>query len=72
MRKPNENSVRVLVIDVGGSHVKYAATDHPSPARFKSGAKLTPQRMMKALSRLTGAGTSTRCPSAIPASCAAA
>jgi predicted NBD/HSP70 family sugar kinase len=53
MRRSNDIGVKVLVVDVGGSHVKYVASDHKQPARFKSGMKLTPQGMMKKLLELT-------------------
>ena len=53
MRRSNEIAVKVLVVDVGGSHVKYVTADRSQPARFKSGMKLTPQRMMKKLLELT-------------------
>jgi polyphosphate glucokinase len=53
MRRSSEADAKVLVVDVGGSHVKCVATDHPQPATFRSGMKLTPQRMMKKLSKLT-------------------
>jgi transaldolase len=32
--------VKILVVDVGGPHVKCVATDHKSPVKFKSGPKL--------------------------------
>jgi polyphosphate glucokinase len=46
--------VRILVIDIGGSHVKILATGHSTPRRFLSGPRLTPARMVtgvKALAR---------------------
>lgn len=45
--------MKILVVDVGGSHVKCVATDHRSPVRFKSGPKLTPDRMMKEVLKIT-------------------
>jgi polyphosphate glucokinase len=36
----------VLVVDVGGSHVKMLASDQTEPRRFESGPKLTPQEMV--------------------------
>jgi len=46
--------VNVLVIDIGGSHVKILATGQRAPRRFPSGPALTPARMVtgvKALAR---------------------
>jgi predicted NBD/HSP70 family sugar kinase len=43
----------VLVVDVGGSHVKLVATDHARPVRFESGPKLAPKRMVKKIRQLT-------------------
>lgn len=37
-------SRRVLVIDVGGTHVKVYATGHPKPIKLPSGRRLTPER----------------------------
>ena len=45
--------MNILVIDIGGSHVKCVATDHPSPVRFASGPKLTPERMVREVLNLT-------------------
>ncbi len=42
-----EKNVKILVIDVGSSKVKCVATDHKSPVKFKSGRKLTPDRMVR-------------------------
>ena len=38
--------VNVLVIDVGGTHVKVLATGHRSEREFVSGPRLTPKRMI--------------------------
>ncbi len=35
-----------LVVDIGGSHVKCAATDRKRPVKFESGAKWTPDRIV--------------------------
>lgn len=45
--------MKILVVDVGGSHVKCVATDHKSPVKFKSGAKLTPDRMVRKILKIT-------------------
>jgi polyphosphate glucokinase len=39
-------SVKVLVIDIGGTHVKLLATDAAEPRRFESGKHLTPDAMV--------------------------
>jgi len=38
---------RILVIDIGGSHVKFRIGPHGKVARFKSGPKLTARQMAK-------------------------
>jgi polyphosphate glucokinase len=38
--------VNVLVIDVGGTNVKFLATGQPEPRRFESGPQLTPTDMV--------------------------
>jgi glucose-6-phosphate isomerase len=43
---------RILVLDVGGSHVKAAFSDNPREHRIASGANLTPERMVRGLSRI--------------------
>jgi polyphosphate glucokinase len=37
--------LNVLVVDIGGTHVKLLATGQPEPRRFVSGPKLTPAEM---------------------------
>src|SRR5215831_8418976 len=37
--------MRVLVVDVGGTHVKVLATGQKAPREFPSGPTLTPQQM---------------------------
>jgi len=39
--------VNILVIDVGGTHVKMVATGHESKVKFASSPELTPQAMVK-------------------------
>jgi polyphosphate glucokinase len=41
-----EPLVKILVIDVGGSHVKVLATNRRTPLKLPSGPKLTPQAMV--------------------------
>jgi predicted NBD/HSP70 family sugar kinase len=43
---------RVLVLDVGGSHVKAAFSDSARERRIPSGSTLTPVRMVRALTKL--------------------
>jgi len=45
--------MRVLVIDIGGTHVKLLATDAAKRRRFSSGPELTPDRMVGETATLT-------------------
>jgi hypothetical protein len=45
--------MNVLVIDIGGSHVKMLATGQSEPVRFDSGKDLTPDDLMAQLRKLT-------------------
>ena len=45
--------MKILVIDVGGTHVKVLATGHDEPQKIVSGAKLTPKRMVKEVKKAT-------------------
>jgi predicted NBD/HSP70 family sugar kinase len=47
--------MRILVIDVGGTHVKLLATGHKKRIEFESGPKMTPSKMVAAV-RLATAG----------------
>ena len=38
--------MKVLVIDIGGTHVKVASSDHPVPLKIVSGPTLTAQQMV--------------------------
>jgi len=44
--------MNVLVVDVGGTHVKILATGQDERRRFVSGPKLTPDRMVAAINKL--------------------
>lgn len=44
--------MNVLVIDIGGTHVKVLATGQESPRAFDSGPTLTPKRMVTAVRKL--------------------
>ncbi len=45
--------MQVLVIDVGGTHVKVLATGQTEPRKFESGPTLTPARMVSGVKKLT-------------------
>jgi len=47
--KPGRNSVplKILVVDVGGSHVKVLASGQSLPREFVSGPRLAPQQMVQ-------------------------
>jgi polyphosphate glucokinase len=45
--------VRVLVVDVGGTHVKVLATGQREPRKVESGPTLTARRMVSAVKKLT-------------------
>jgi len=53
MKRQMNEHLKILVVDVGGSHVKCVATDHSHPSRFKSGPKLTPDRMVTNVLKIT-------------------
>jgi polyphosphate glucokinase len=44
--------MNVLVIDIGGTHVKILATGQKEPRRFDSGPSLTPQKMVDGVKQL--------------------
>src|SRR3954471_21977099 len=44
--------MNVLVIDIGGTHVKTLATGQAEPRRFPSGPKMTPQQMVSGVKEL--------------------
>ena len=46
--------MRVLVVDIGGTHVKILATGETEPRRFDSGRKLSAQRMVTEVKKLAG------------------
>ena len=45
--------MRILVIDVGGTHVKVVATGHKQRVEFPSGPKMTPAKMVAAVRAAT-------------------
>jgi len=46
-------SPQVLVVDVGGTHIKVLATGHRAHRKFDSGPAMTPQQMVKGVLALT-------------------
>ena len=42
----------ILVVDVGGTHVKFRVGAHGAPSKFESGPKMTPGRMVRRLCKL--------------------
>ena len=44
-----KKELKILVVDVGGSHVKCIASGRKRPVEFISGARMTPAAMMKTL-----------------------
>lgn len=53
MTPRTEKISTVLVLDVGGSHVKCIATGQKAPLEFISGPRMTPARMMKEILKVT-------------------
>jgi polyphosphate glucokinase len=53
MKRVPKRDVKILVIDIGGSHVKCASTDHMQSVEFKSGPKMTPGQMAKNVLKVT-------------------
>jgi len=47
-----ERSLNVLVVDVGGTHVKILATGQKQSREFPSGPKLTPKQMVAGVKNL--------------------
>ena len=45
--------MKVLVVDVGGTHVKILASGHLTPRQFDSGPTLTPQKMVAEVKKLS-------------------
>lgn len=46
--------MNVLVIDVGGSHIKFLATGHDQARKFDSGPKMTARQMVSGVKALVG------------------
>ena len=45
--------MKILAIDLGGTHVKVLASDQTEPRRFDSGPSLTPSQMVEKVKGLT-------------------
>lgn len=45
--------MNVLVVDIGGTHVKLLATGQSEPREFPSGSAMTPKRMVSGVKKLT-------------------
>ncbi|MHB8253376.1 MAG: ROK family protein [Acidiferrobacter sp.] len=52
-KRPVTKPTKILVLDVGGSHVKCVVSGHTTPVAFKSGPRLTPARMVKKVLKIT-------------------
>lgn len=44
--------MKILVVDVGGSHVKFVASDQQDPVKIVSGPKLSPERMVSKILKI--------------------
>jgi len=53
LQASGKKPLKVLVIDVGGTHVKILATDRDEEREFASGPELTPKQMVSRVKRLT-------------------
>ncbi len=53
MKRRIDMHVKIFVVDVGGSHIKCFATNHKDSSRFKSGSRLTPERMRRNVLKVT-------------------
>jgi len=53
MRAPSKNAASVLVVDVGGTHVKALATGQREEREIPSGSKMTARKMVRDVKRVT-------------------
>jgi polyphosphate glucokinase len=53
MKATADQNMEILVLDVGGTHVKCLASGQKKSVKFKSGDQLTPERMMANVLKLT-------------------
>jgi len=49
-----ETIMNILVIDIGGTSVKFLATGASAPRKFPSGRKMTPAKMVEVIKEMTG------------------
>ena len=49
MQQPPESAKKVMVVDVGGTHVKVYATGYRRPVTIDSGPAMSPKEMVKAV-----------------------
>src|SRR5215469_12250592 len=54
LTKAKTDLMKVLVIDVGGTHVKVLASGEREPRKFESGPKLTAQQMVRGVKGVVG------------------
>ena len=52
LKTDGRRSLKILVVDVGGTHVKILATGHRAHREFSSGAAMTPEQMVSAVRKL--------------------
>ncbi|VVM05568.1 polyphosphate glucokinase [Methylacidimicrobium cyclopophantes] len=45
---------KILVLDVGGQHVKVYASDHPEPVKIPTGPKFTPDQLVEKVQEVAG------------------
>lgn len=53
MKEPPQSAASILVIDVGGTHVKALATRHREERKIPSGSKMTARKMVQDVKRIT-------------------
>ena len=53
MRVPSRKAASVLVIDVGGTHIKVLATGQDEERKIPSGSKMTARIMVRDVKRVT-------------------
>ena len=63
--------MKVLVIDVGGTHVKILATGQKVAREFESAPRMTPEQMVAGVKTLAGRGATTPFPIGYPGAVAA-
>jgi len=66
-QRQRESAKKVLVVDVGGTHVKVYAPRHQAPLRIDSGPAMTPEEMVESVLKARAAGGTMLYHSAIPA-----